>query len=478
MRRTKIVATIGPATDSAEALHAVIAAGADVVRLNAAHGDGTVHTARAELARRTASELDRSIGVLVDLPGPKMRSGPIADEIANLVAGNPYTLVGPDGADTLGDDRGTTTTMPDLARWVRPGDDVFLADGAIVLRVTGTRGADVDTEIVRGGTLRSRKGMHVPRAERHVESFTDRDRDALAMAIDLRADFVGLSFVRTPDDVDRVRALLPKRGHRPALVAKIETASALDHLPGIVAAADAVMVARGDLGIQVPARRVPLIQKEIISYCNMAGRPVITATQMLESMTRSPLPTRAEVNDVANAVLDGTDALMLSEETAVGAHPDEAVRTMADVALAAESWPRRGDPVRQPTGADDADRVAWAVAHAAVQAAEDLGVAAIVCPTRSGQTARRVAAFRPSMPIAGISTSPEVLAGLSLVWGVTPQREIVAPDAHRPLDISLDAALDAARRGGIVRPGELVALVFGAPGPRAGSTDSVRVVRA
>ncbi len=330
MRRTKIVATIGPATDSPEALHAVIAAGADVVRLNAAHGDGTVHTARAELARRTASELDRSIGVLVDLPGPKMRSGPIADEIANLVAGNPYTLVGPDGADTPGDDRGTTTTMPDLARWVRPGDDVFLADGAIVLRVTGTRGADVDTEIVRGGTLRSRKGMHVPRAERHVESFTDRDRDALAMAIDLRADFVGLSFVRTPDDVDRVRALLPKRGQRPALVAKIETASALDHLPGIVAAADAVMVARGDLGIQVPARRVPLIQKEIISYCNMAGRPVITATQMLESMTHAPQPTRAEASDVANAVWDGTDAVMLSGETAIGDYPVETVRTMAD----------------------------------------------------------------------------------------------------------------------------------------------------
>jgi pyruvate kinase len=468
-RRTKIVATIGPASATDDAMRSIIEAGVDVVRLNAAHGDAASHTDNARRARELATELGRLVGVLVDLPGPKMRSGPVADDAVELESGAHFTLC---AQDCLGDATRVATTLPELARWVRPGDEIFLADGAIVLRVEEIAHDDVVTEVVRGGTLRSRKGMHVPKAEAHVEVFTERDQRALEMAIALKADFVGLSFVRQPEDIDRVRALLPKRGFRPALVAKVETAAALDHLPGIVHQSDAVMVARGDLGIQVPARRVPLLQKEIIRFCNTAGRPVITATQMLESMTRAPLPTRAEVNDVANAVIDGTDALMLSEETAVGDDPANAVRTMADVASAAESWPRAHiDPV---SAAGDGDRVAWAVAHAAVQAAQDLSVAAILCPTRSGQTARRVAAFRPSMPIAGVSPTAEILGGLSLVWGVAP---LVVPETSDG-DRQLVLALQAARAQGMVRSGDLVALVFGATGPRAGSTDSVRVVRA
>jgi len=337
VRRTKIVATVGPATSSSDAMHGLLAAGADVVRLNAAHGDASVHTQRARLARECADSLDRTVGVLVDLPGPKLRSGLVIGDEVELVAGHELTLT----ADAIdGDATRVSTTVPELARWVGAGDEIYLADGAIVLRVTRLDGDDVGTEVVRGGVLRSRKGMHVPRAEAHVESFTDADAAALRMAVGLKADFVGLSFVRRPEDVEAVRARLPKRGARPQLVAKIETAVALDHLPAIVGAADAVMVARGDLGIQVPARRVPLIQKEIIRFANMSGKPVITATQMLESMTRSPLPTRAEVNDVANAVLDGTDALMLSEETAVGEYATDAVHTMSDVAEAAEAWPR------------------------------------------------------------------------------------------------------------------------------------------
>jgi pyruvate kinase len=313
----------------------------------------------------------------------------------------------------------------------------------------------------------------VPRAEAHVDPFTDRDAAALKMAISIKADFVGLSFIRRPEDCENVRARLPKRGHRPALVAKIETAAALDHLPGNVQAADAVMVARGDLGIQVPARRVPLIQKEIIRFCNMSGKPVITATQMLESMTESPLPTRAEVNDVANAVLDGTDALMLSEETAVGLYPADTVRTMSEVAEAAEAWPRtRTTPEGVGAAADD-DVVAWAVAHAAVQAAEDLRVAAIVCPTQGGTTARRVAAFRPSVPIAGIATSPETLGRLSLAWGVRP----IAMDAADDTDDQVRNAVRAARAAGLVEKNDLIAVVFAAPGKRAGATDTVRVVR-
>jgi pyruvate kinase len=470
MRRTKIVATIGPATSTPESMRELLDAGVDVVRLNAAHASVDVHAERAELVRATAADLNRIVAVLVDLPGPKIRSGPLQNDEVELTTGSTFTLV---STPVDGDATHVSTTIPELARWVGRGDDVFLADGAIVLRVSHVEADDVVTDVIRGGVLRSKKGMHVPRAEAHVEPFTDADAAALEMAVELRADFVGLSFVRRPEDVESVRARLPKRGPRPQLVAKIETAVALDHLPGVVGAADAVMVARGDLGIQVPARRVPLIQKEIIRFCNMSGKPVITATQMLESMTRSPLPTRAEVNDVANAVLDGTDALMLSEETAVGEHPVDAVRTMSEVAEAAESWPR-GRTTPEGAGATaDEDRVAWAVAHAAVQAAEDLAVSAIICPTQSGTTARRVAAFRPSVPIAGIATQPEVLGRLALAWGVRP---IAVPETQT-LEEQLRTAVGACRECGLVSANDLVAVVFASPGKRAGATDTVRVVR-
>jgi pyruvate kinase len=471
MRRTKIVATVGPATSEPAALTALLSAGVDVVRLNAAHGSPDVHAERAGIARSAADGLDRVVGVLVDLPGPKLRSGPVEHDEVELRTDSRFVLTA--GA-VEGDEHRVSTTVPELAKWVRVGDEIFLADGAIVLCVEAIDGGDVECRVVRAGVLRSRKGMHVPRAEAHVEPFTDADAVALDMAVRIKADFVGLSFVRRPEDIEAVRARLPKRGARPHLVAKIETAVALDHLAGIVATADAVMVARGDLGIQVPARRVPLIQKEIIRFCNMAGKPVITATQMLESMTRSPLPTRAEVNDVANAVIDGTDALMLSEETAIGLYPTDTVRTMAEVAEAAEGWPGGRSAPAGAAAANDDDRVAWAVAHAAVQAAEDLGVAAILCPTQSGTTARRVAAFRPSVPIAGISGQVAALGTLSLVWGVRPLA--IEPGPTGPAQI--DAAVRAARDIGMVHQGELIAIVSASEGKRAGSTDTVRVVRA
>ncbi|HCZ17684.1 MAG TPA: hypothetical protein DHV85_24550, partial [Candidatus Accumulibacter sp.] len=282
MRRTKIVATIGPATATPATLRQLLEAGVDVVRLNAAHSDMATHANNARLVREVASDLGRNVGVLVDMPGPKIRSGVVANDEVELESGQEFVLSGGDG---IGDAQHVATTLPDMAKWTRRGDEVYLADGAIVLRVLEALGSDVRTEVVRGGTLRSRKGMHLPRAEAHVEPFTARDALALEMAIAAKVDFLGLSFVRHAGDVERVRALLPKRGMRPALVPKIETAAAIDNLAGIIAAADAVMVARGDLGIQMPARSVPLLQKEIIRACNLAGIPVITATQMLESMT-------------------------------------------------------------------------------------------------------------------------------------------------------------------------------------------------
>ena len=438
-----------------------------MLRLNAAHGDATVHTASATRIRAAAGELGRPAAILVDLPGPKLRTGDVRGEAVELTAGTTFVLT---AQGARGNETRVSTTVPELARWVGPGDEITLADGAIVLAVEAIRDADVYTTIARGGMLRSRKGMHIPRAEQHVEPFTDADRDALDLALALRAEFVGISFVRHGRDVEQIRSSLPRRGHRPLLVTKIETAAALDDLDGIIGAADAVMVARGDLGIEVPEARVPLLQKEIIRRCNAAGKPVITATQMLESMTRSPMPTRAEVNDIANAVIDGTDALMLSEETAVGAHPVDAVRTMAEVALEAERWPR-DRVVPEPS---DADRVAWAVAHAAVEAAEDLDVTAIVCATHSGITARRVASFRPLVPVIGASEQPEVLGQLCLVWGVEPVPVRIVPDGED----RLAAALEAGRDAGLLARGDLVAVVMASPAPRAGATDTVRIVRA
>ncbi len=470
MRRTKIVATIGPATSEPDALKALLAAGVDVVRLNAAHGTPEVHAERATLARAAAASLDRVVGVLIDLPGPKLRTGPVENDEVELRVDSPFVLT---AQAIVGDEHRVSTTVPQLAQWVRIGDEVFLADGAIVLCVEAISGEDVECRVVRAGLLRSRKGMHVPRAEGHVDPFTDADAVALEMAVQIKADFVGLSFVRRPEDIEAVRARLPKRGARPHLIAKIETAVALDHLAGIVATADAVMVARGDLGIQVPARRVPLIQKEIIRFCNMAGKPVITATQMLESMTRSPLPTRAEVNDVANAVIDGTDALMLSEETAVGIYPTDTVRTMAEVAEAAEGWPGsrprpRAPPQRTTTIACLGGRARGRASGRGSRRGRD----PVPDPERNHRAARR------RVPAVGSDRgnlgSDRRARRAQLGLGRAPAR-----DRTRQVGTGADRRRGQGRDDrGIVHKGDLIAIVSASQGKRAGSTDTVRVVRA
>jgi pyruvate kinase len=472
MRRTKIIATLGPASREPDALRALLEAGVDVVRLNFAHPSPEVHRDAAERARAIADELGKVIGVLADLPGPKMRTGEIEGGEVSLEPHQAFVLY---AKETLGDRNGVSTTVGGLAQMVEKGDEIFLADGAIILRVTEVQNGDVHTEVIRRGLLRSRKGMHLPLAEAKIQAFTEEDEHTLEFALGFKVDLVGLSFIRDAEDVERARAALPKRGIKPLLVAKIETRSAVNNLEEVVRAADAVMVARGDLGIQCPFEDVPLLQKKIIRACNETGTPVITATQMLESMTHGPLPSRAEVNDVANAVLDGTDALMLSEETAVGKYPIETVRAMNSIALAAETERHQDMSTVHHEGSDDP--VSWAIARAAVHAAEELKVAAILCPTRSGATARRVAAFRPSMPILGLSHGAETVRPLALVWGVVPALSPFLPEeqlAEEGLHQAVQLALDA----GLVQSGQLVAVVAGGPAPRAGSTDVVRIVSA
>jgi pyruvate kinase len=470
-RRTKIVATLGPSSSEPDDVEALIEAGIDVARLNFAHATPDDHRSTVAAARDRATAAGRVIGFLGDLPGPKMRTGPIENEEVTLVAGETFTLT---NADVTGDEHTVATTLEDCSAMVEVGEQVFLADGEIVLDVVDTKDGDVITKIVRGGVLRSRKGMHIPGAEHKVEAFTDTDKRALDLALELKIDFVGLSFVRGAKDVVRVREMLPRRGHRPLLVAKIETRTAVEHLDEIVAEADAVMVARGDLGIQTSMTRVPLLQKDIIRKCNRAGKMVITATQMLDSMTRAPLPTRAEVADIANAVVDGTDALMLSEETAVGDFPVAAVQTMAETALLAEAWPSEHQSPERAELTDDP--VSWAVAHAGVLAAEDLIAAAIVCPTRSGSTLRRVAAFRPTMPVIGVTRRAEVIGSLALMWGVTPLGTDVELEPREARE-DVERTVATVQNAGLIHEGDLVVIVAGSPGPRAGRTDYVRVVR-
>ncbi len=471
VRRTKIIATIGPRSREAGTLRALLEAGVDVVRLNFAHDTFESHCETAQRVRALAEKTGRVIGVLVDLPGPKMRTGPIAADEAELEAGRPFIL---SGEETQGDSERVSTTVEGLAEMVSKGDEIFLADGEIVLHVDAIDNRDVFTEVIRGGILRPRKGMHLPSSEANVEAFTPEDERALGLAIELGADLVGLSFVRDARDIQRARSAMPALDHPPLIVAKIETASGVANLGEIVPEADVVMVARGDLGIQTPLRRVPLIQKDIIRTCNEWGKPVITATQMLESMTDAPLPTRAEVADVANAVLDGTDALMLSEETAVGRDPVGVVRTMSDIAESAE-----GNLPREPRAVSHdarADRVSWAVARAAVRASEALEVLAILCPTRSGSTPRRVATSRPSMPIIAFSSNLRALGPLGLVWGVVPIHLSDTPISYESQE-AVGRLTVAAKSSGLCRAGELVAVVAGSAGPRAGSTDFVRIVR-
>jgi pyruvate kinase len=466
VRRTKIIATLGPASEDSATLESIIKAGADVLRLNFAHADPQTHAAAARRARETAARNGRIIGLLGDLPGPKIRTGSIASAEITLQPGDRLHLGTSQHAGGI-----AIPTSIDIAPLVAPGDEVFLADGQIVLEVLDVESENVHAEVVRGGVLRSGKGMHIPRAEMKVDPFSKRDEDALRAALAIGVDMIGVSFVRTVDDIERVKRLLPEGSGTPGVIAKIETRAAVDNLEAIIAAADGVMVARGDLGIQLPFREVPILQKTIIKACNESGTPVITATQMLESMTHSLLPTRAEVSDIANAVLDGTDAVMLSEETAVGDYPGDAVRVMDEIAVEAEN--RKTSAARI---VPQEDAISWAVARAAVEAADELGVAAILCPTRSGATARIVAAFRPRMPVLAIDDNIETLQALTAVWGVVPFQVPFLEDE----DVArhgIDRALDAARSSGVAAPGDLVTLVAGSSVHRAAATDVVRVLR-
>ncbi len=468
-RRTKIVGTLGPASRGPQAVARLVEAGLDVVRLNYAHGSPDEHAQALADVRAAASRGGRPLAVLQDLAGPKIRTGPLAAGEVELEPGAAFTLT---GRDVPGDAREVSLTWPTLARDVRPGDRLLLADGMLELEAVAVAESDIDCRVITGGRLGAHKGINVPGRAIAAPSLTAKDRADLALGVAAGVDAVALSFVRSRRDVEAARAAARAAGGDVLIVAKIERPEALSDLDGILEAADGIMVARGDLGVEIPLERVPVVQKSLIERANRAGKLVITATQMLRSMVDSPRPTRAEVADVANAILDGTDAVMLSEETATGAWPAEAVATMARIAVEVETifphdvWARRVQ--RRPRESD-----AEAVAHAACEMAERLQAEAILTLTRTGETARLVAKFRPAQPVLALTPDEATYRRLAVVWGVTPALVPAVDDVAAQEREAVRRALAA----GLLRPGGRAVLTGGAP-PSAGGTNLIRIVMA
>jgi pyruvate kinase len=469
MRRTKIVATIGPASRDPEVLVRVVEAGMDVARLNFSHGTAEEHAETAQLVRDAAGRAGRQVAILQDLPGPKLRIGPLADDIAELKPGDHLTFVcGADGF--VGDAQRMAITWGGLAETVEAGEIVYLADGAVRLRVTGTRPGDgeIDAEVEVGGAVASRQGLNIPGETAALPSVPEEDLKHVATGEKIGVDLIALSFVRRAEDVTALR-----KHTRLPLIAKIEKPQAVQRAEEIVRAADCVMVARGDLGIEMRIEDVPIVQKQVIALAGALARPSITATQMLDSMVRSSRPTRAEVTDVANAILDGTDAVMLSQESAVGQYPVESVAMLASIAERTEltapyrEWNERR--VRR-----DRRDPAYTLAYTACRAAHELGLAALVCPTLSGRSARLISAHRPTVPIYALSPGRETVRRCALMWGV----QAASMRRHNTTEDLIAAAVKRVVELDWVKPGERVGVTAGLPSGKPGTTSLLQIQRA
>jgi pyruvate kinase len=472
-RRTKIVATIGPAADDPTALKSLLDAGVDTARVGLAHGTVDEHKARIAAIRRAADELAKPLAVLADLPGPKVRTAPFPEGGVFLAENNLIEIApGEAGSTAERIEVCYETLLDDLV----PGDSVALGDGALALRIETQAGDHFLARVVSAGRVQGRPGAHLPSERLRISTPTEQDLeliDALAHLV----DFVAISFVRSADDVETVRKAVGPGG--PQLVAKIETRAACDHLEEIVEAADAIMVARGDLGVECPIEEVPHLQKQIVRLCVAWGVPVITATQMLESMIHSPMPTRAEASDVANAVFDGTDAVMLSAETAIGHNPPLVVKTMSRILARAEqeanyaAWGGRLGKLQRRNEVPAEITIPAAMSHAAWQVATEVGAAGIIVCTRSGRTARAMARFRPPCPLLCFSPHEVVVRQLSLSWGVEPH----PLGWYDSSDAIIWHAVEVAVRQGLARPGDEVVVLAGAPDEDLPTSDVLRVVR-
>jgi pyruvate kinase len=469
MLRTKIVCTLGPASDDEAKIRAFIEAGMAVARINFSHGTHDDQARRIELVRRVAGDAGHPIAILADLQGPKLRVGLLPEGGISLVEGETVTLAGQ--VSTVGASV-IPLPHPEVLRGVQPGDRMLLDDGLLELRVLDSDGEQVRASVVTGGLLASRKGLSLPHTRLQMPSITEKDRADSIFGVEQQVDYFGLSFVRRGDDVTHLRAWLQELGANTPIIAKIEKPEALGSIDEILAVSDGLMVARGDLGVEAPAEDVPIAQKRIIRACNRAGKPVITATQMLDSMMRNPRPTRAEASDVANAILDGSDAIMLSGETAVGRYPVKSVQTMARIAEVTERSMPYADWLQRARHIGSID-VTDAIGHVAGEIAADLKVKAIITSTISGATARRVAMHRPITSIIAPSPSQTTCRQLALVWGVQP----LLVEQFVDTDTMISTAVDAAKARCLVEEGDLVIITAGVPVGGEGLTNMLKVHR-
>ncbi|HBY57948.1 MAG TPA: pyruvate kinase [Candidatus Atribacteria bacterium] len=468
MRKTKIVCTIGPASSSYEEIEQLIKNGMDVARLNFSHGNYEEHLQKIKYIRQASLEIGKPIAILQDLGGPKIRIGKIKKEPAFLKENSSFILT---NREVPGDTQEVSITFPSLPQKMKKGDRIFLADGTLELKVKELTSNDIICQVVRGGKLNSHKGINIPDISMGISSLTEKDYQDILFGIKNKIDFIGLSFTRNADDVLRARKILKENGAEDIfLIAKIEKKEAVDNLKEIIETSDGIMIARGDLGVEIPLENVPLVQKDIIKKCNLVGKPVITATQMLMSMVSGPRPTRAEVTDVANAILDGTDAIMLSEETAVGNYPLEAVETMNRISLRTERaidyeriLSERSRSVK-PTNPD-------AISHATCQVALDLKAKAIVTFTFSGSTARMVSRYRPPVPIIAVSTQDSTVRRLALSWGVYPFKS----DELENTDDMIKKSREVALATGLVKKGDKIIITAGIPFRIPGTTNLLKV---
>ncbi|MGH2593138.1 MAG: pyruvate kinase [Anaerolineae bacterium] len=467
MPRTKIVCTIGPASDSFGCLRTMIRAGMNVARINFSHGDRAAHAARIATIRRAAAEENAVVALLGDLQGPKLRVGVIRGGYTMTRVDDEVVLT---TRDVPGDEGEVNLPHPDLARAVKPGQRLLLDDGQLEFVVLETTATDIRCKVVTGGTLSSHKGVAAPGADLSLPALTEKDRADVAFAVEQKLDFLALSFVRTGRDVRLLRDVLDGLQAHIPIVAKIEKSEALDAFDDILEHSAAIMIARGDLGVEIPAERVPFVQKDLIARCNRAGVPVITATQMLNSMINHPRPTRAEASDVANAILDGTSAVMLSAETASGEYPIESVVMMARIAAMAEENLSHADPAHR-VRRDKTHAPAAAISQATVDIAYELDAKAIVTSTYSGNTARWVASYRTRTPVIAVTPRADVQRQLALAWGVIP---MLAPN-YNTTDEMIQCAARLAQESGLASEGDTIVITAGIPSGAGTKTNMLKV---
>lgn len=469
MKKTKIVCTIGPASEKKEVFTELVKNGLNVARLNFSHGNHEEHKARMDMIKEVSAETDEPVAILLDTKGPEIRTGKFGVDVVELQEGQTFTLT---TTDYLGDQDKCQISYVGLPSDVVAGDKILIDDGLIELEVKATTDTDITTTVLNGGPVKNNKGVNVPGVSINLPAITEKDISDIIFGIEQGIDFIAASFIRKAADVMEIRKVLEdNNAHDIHIISKIENQEGVDNLEEILEVSDGLMVARGDLGVEIPTEMVPLAQKKMIQMCNTAGKPVITATQMLDSMIRNPRPTRAETTDVANAIFDGTDAIMLSGETAAGKYPVESVKTMAVIAKATEDSLDYEAILRQKDADNTESGVTYAVSHATVATALDLEASAIITATASGFTARKVSKFRPAAPVIATTPYDAVRRKLSLVWGVYSIKTADATSTDQVFDNSVDLA----RQYGYIKKGELVVITAGVPVGVAGATNLMKV---